>query len=92
MPEAKKPTGKQLSYLRSLARRTGTTFTYPATSKDASAEIKRLKTIATTGFSFAELQAEQAARREHGDVPLTSDYKPWETQGYGSSATWSQRS
>ena len=38
-----KPTTRQLSYLRSLANRTGQTFTYPKTRQQASAEIDRLK-------------------------------------------------
>ena len=33
------PTRKQLAYLRSLANRSGTTFTYPRSSAQASAEI-----------------------------------------------------
>jgi len=43
MPARERPTAKQQSYLRSLAERTGTTFTSPKTRRDASAEIKRLK-------------------------------------------------
>lgn len=91
---AKAPTAKQLSYLRSLARRTGTTFTQPHTTREASAEIRRLKTIASTGFTFAELRAEQAARELHGDLPLSYGTAPAadEITGYGSTATWSQRS
>ncbi len=38
-----KPTKPQLAYLRSLADRTGQTFTYPHTFDDASAEIDRLR-------------------------------------------------
>ena len=34
---------RQLSYLRRLADQTGQTFTYPTTSREASAEIDRLK-------------------------------------------------
>jgi hypothetical protein len=88
------PTGPQLRYLRKLAQRTGTTFTTPTTRRQASAEIQRLKTIRATGFTFAELQAEHAARQATGDVPL--DYAPAidhdeETVGYGASATWSRR-
>ncbi len=41
-----KPTTNQLAYLRALAQQTGTTFTYPATATQASAEIRRLKTLA----------------------------------------------
>ena len=40
---AGKPTSRQLSYLKNLAHRTGQTFTYPQTSRQASAEINRLK-------------------------------------------------
>jgi hypothetical protein len=40
---AVKPTRKQLAYLKSLAEKTGTTFAYPQTSDQASAEIKRLQ-------------------------------------------------
>ena len=96
MASTKAPTVKQLNYLRRLARQTGTTFTPPQTIGQASAEIQRLKALANTGFTFAELQGEQAARRENGDTPLptelASGFKPWEIQGYGSTATWSQRS
>jgi hypothetical protein len=38
-----KPTSRQLAYLKSLANRSGQTFTYPQTSCQASAEINRLK-------------------------------------------------
>jgi len=39
----KPPSARQLDYLRALANRTGQTFTYPRTSRDASREIQRLK-------------------------------------------------
>ena len=42
---ANKPTPRQLSYLRSLAERTGQTFTYPHTFAEAGREIDRLKAI-----------------------------------------------
>jgi hypothetical protein len=35
---------RQLSYLKSLANRTGQTFSYPHLAAEASAEINRLKT------------------------------------------------
>jgi hypothetical protein len=38
-----KPTTRQLRYLRRLAEPTGTTFTPPATRRQASQEIERLK-------------------------------------------------
>ena len=37
-----------------------TTFATPISRADASAEIRRLKRIADTGFTFAELKAEEA--------------------------------
>ncbi len=87
-------TSKQLAYLRALAARTGTTFTNPRTRGQASREIARLKAITSTGFTFAELQAENQARELNGDVPLSygTAVCEHEIDGYGSSATWSRRS
>lgn len=94
-PDAKRPTAKQLTYLRTLANRTGSTFATPISRADASAEIRRLKRIADTGFTFSELKAEAAARRDHDDTRLSAELatavQDWETIGYGSTATWSQR-
>ena len=84
------PTRKQLAYLRKLAQRAGQTFTTPRTRFQASAEIRRLQAIRSTGFTFAELEAERAARELNDD--LTCSVKPFEVSGFGSSATWSQRS
>jgi hypothetical protein len=52
-----KPTSRQLSYLRSLAHRTGQTFTYPQTSQQASAEINRLKNAKPSSSSSATSSA-----------------------------------
>lgn len=82
-------TSKQLRYLRTLAGRAGQTFVTPRTRAQASDEIRRLKALRATGFTFAELQAEQGAREAHGDVAIV---QPWEIAGRGSTATWSQRS
>lgn len=38
------PTSKQLAFLRKLAQRTGTTFTYPHTRRQASRQIALLLT------------------------------------------------
>lgn len=88
------PSSRQLGYLRSLARRTGTSFTYPQTRAQASREIQRLEAIASTGFTFAELEAENQARELNGDLPLTygTAIRDHEIDGYGSTATWSRRS
>lgn len=45
----KPPTAKQLRYLRTLAQRTGTTFTAPTTTREASLEINRMRRLASTG-------------------------------------------
>ncbi|MCW3033348.1 MAG: hypothetical protein JWM60_1693 [Solirubrobacterales bacterium] len=50
-------TAKQLSYLRVLAQRTGTTFTPPASSRHASREIERMR----------GLKAERTDPRERGE-------------------------
>lgn len=89
----KPPSARQLNYLKALANRTGQTFTYPTTSGDASREIQRLKTVRPTSrveldLERLDLAAEQAAREANCDVPLQRG----ETEGYGSTATWSRRS
>jgi hypothetical protein len=87
--DASRPTARQLSYLRTLAERTGQTFTWPRTRAFASREIRRLKATVTSTRAERELErhdwaAEAAAREANCDVPL----RPDELQGYGSSATW----
>jgi hypothetical protein len=89
----KPPSARQLNYLKALASRTGQTFTYPKTSRDASREIRRLKTVRPSSrveleFERLDLAAEQAAREVNCDVPICRS----EVEGYGSTATWSQRS
>jgi hypothetical protein len=83
------PTVKQLAYLRRLACRPGQSFATPQTRAQASTEIRRLQQIRTTGFTFAELQAEQAARDAHQDAPLVRAH---EITGYGANCTWSRAS
>ena len=89
---SKPPTAKQLAYLRALAERTGQTFVTPQTSRDASAEIRRLK--ATPAESRVERRIERdeivdaIAAGPHDSARVTRG----EVFGYGSSATWSQRS
>jgi hypothetical protein len=78
------PTARQLLYLRSLANRTGTTFTNPSTRRQASAEIERLRGL--------------SSRRRVQDIDFTEDperrpayatgQQPGEVYGYGSSASW----
>jgi hypothetical protein len=88
---SKPPTSRQLAYLRALAERTGQTFTPPRTSGEASREIRRLKQARP--MTSAELEVE----REIADAVAVGNkdaarFRRSEVTGYGSSATWSQRS
>ena len=85
---ATKPTPRQLRYLRSLAQRTGQTFTYPHTFAQASREITRLKQARPSSHGELEVEreiadavavGEQDAARVRGD----------EIDGYGSNCQWS---
>jgi hypothetical protein len=82
------PTGRQLAYLKSLARRTGQTFTWPRTRSQASREICGLRAARGSGFTFGELDAEQAAREARHDAPAV---RSEEIAGYGGSSTWRHR-
>ncbi len=89
---SKSPTVKQLAFLRTLAERTGRTFVTPKTSKEASVEIQKLKSMQPD--SRLERRIE---RRDVADAiasgPLDgARVLPHEVSGWGSSATWSQRS
>jgi hypothetical protein len=89
----KPPSARQLNYLRALAKRTGQTFTYPKTSRDASRQIQRLGTVQPSSrieleIERLDLAAEEAAREASCDVPIHRS----EVEGYGSTATWSRRS
>jgi hypothetical protein len=44
-----------------------------------------LKAVRSNGFTFAEIEAENAARIAHLDAPLV---RPDEVAGYGANATW----
>jgi len=89
-----KATLKQINYLKALANRTGTSFTYPHTRSEASAEIQRLRNINGTGRTFAELATDPNAPAAAWDPPaargLASDFQDFELDGYGSDCRWSQ--
>ena len=81
------PTAKQQRYLRSLAQRTGTSFTPPQTKCEATREIKRLKQLGASARH--ELREDRQAiddafERRGGDAAV----RRHETQGWGSSARW----
>lgn len=89
---SKPPNARQLAYLRALAERTGQTFAVPRTSQEASAEIRRLKAAPAESQLERRIEHDEIAdaistATEDG-VRVTRD----EVTGYGSSATWRQRS
>lgn len=84
----RKPTSRQLSYLRDLAMKTGQSFAYPRSFDQADAEIKRL--LGEKRTSAAERRREARAVRadiaeRRGDA---SAVREDELGGYGSSASW----
>jgi hypothetical protein len=85
---AKKPTRKQLDYLRSLAEQTATTFTPPRSRDEASAEIDRL--LKLTRSSRADRAREQrAVQRDLAERPDDATrVRDDEISGYASSARW----
>ena len=90
MATTSKPTSRQLAYLKSLADRTGQTFTYPQTSQQASAEINRLKhttpSSRTERYVERKLIADEIATGPIDAARVRDD----EIHGRGSSATWAQ--
>jgi hypothetical protein len=89
-PVPTKPTARQLSYLRSLADRSGQTFVYPQSAAQASREIERLKSArpSTRAARYVERKAiaDQIATGPIDAARVRED----EISGRGSSATWVQ--
>ncbi len=85
MPKNDKPSPKQQAYLRSLAQKTGTSFTPPKTRSEASREIDRLKALSGSPRHerHTDRQAVQQAQRG-GATHVRNE----EIEGYGSTATW----
>ena len=85
---SKKPSSKQLRFLRNLAEGCGESFTYPTTVAEASAEIERLKARKPTGRTNRRREISQVRRamaERGGDATAVHST---EITGYGSSATW----
>lgn len=96
-PTGPKPTARQMRYLRDLANRLGQTFTYPTTRREAAAEIDRLKQLSRG--RERNLDRDAARRERHATSRDLAEnfggataFRADEVSGYGSSATWSQRS
>ena len=88
MPNSDPATARQHKELRRLAERTGTSFTYPRTVAEASAEIGRMRALKGThrGVRAAERQAVSRGLQEPS--AQTPAFRHDEVEGYGSSATW----
>ena len=89
---SKPPTTKQLAYLRALAERAGQTFATPRTSRDASAEIRRLKATPAESRVDRRIERDEIADAIAAGPQDSARVIPSEVTGYGSSASWSRRS
>lgn len=87
------PTERQQRYLRQLARQRGVTFAVPRTRAQASRLIGQLKRRAPQPGADREREiraVQDDMARGRGDAArVLADI---EVTGYGSSATWAQRS
>jgi DNA-directed RNA polymerase specialized sigma subunit len=81
------PTRGQLSYLRDLADKTGTTFSMPRTRGEASDEIGRLKKLARSSRQERRDDRDAVSRSRREQQP-TSSVRDDEIAGYGSQARW----
>jgi hypothetical protein len=84
------PTPRQLSYLRSLANRTGQTFAYPKTFQMASGEITRLQNARPSSRTEVRIERKQIADAIVTGPADSSRILDHEIHGYGSNATWVQ--
>lgn len=84
-----RPTAKQLAYLRALAERTGQTFGWPKTRRQASIEIRRLRAQKPSSPIERRIErreiADQIARGPQDSARVDLDR---EATGYGSAAAW----
>jgi hypothetical protein len=83
-----RPTARQLRYLRQLAELTGTTFTPPATRRQASHQIEALKQRSRSA-GFDRREDRQAVSRGLADQQPASSVRDDEISGYGGEARWS---
>jgi hypothetical protein len=85
----RRPTAKQLAYLRALADRAGQTFAYPHTRRQASAEIRRLRAQKPSSRVERRIErreiADAIARGPDAAAGIDLDR---DVTGYGSTATW----
>ena len=89
---SKPPTSKQLAYLRALAERTSQTFATPQTSRDASAEIRRLRAVPAESQLERRIEHDEIAEEIRTGAQDSVRVTRTEVSGYGSTATWKERS
>ncbi len=82
----KRPSAKQLSYLRLLVDRTGQSFTYPKTSWQARREIGRLLGAENLTAVERQLDREAIYEADRYGARVHDD----EVGGFGSSARWAR--
>jgi hypothetical protein len=87
-----RPTRRQLAYLRSLASRTGQTFAYPHSRGEASREIKRLEQAQASTRTERSIERKDIADAIARGPVDGAAVRPDEVAGFGSSATWKERS
>lgn len=87
---AQEPTPRQLSYLKSLANRSGQTFTYPHTAAEASAQINRLKNTRPSTRTERRIEHKLIADQIQAGPLDSARVRDDEISGRGSSATWVQ--
>ena len=83
-----KPTPKQLRYLRTLAERTGTTFTIPRSVGEASSLIEAMKQRKRTPRSDVQRERREVSHDMATCRGDAAQVRRDELSGYGSSATW----
>ncbi len=86
-----KPTAKQLAYLKSLATKTATTFAYPQTRAEASAEIKRLQHHKRSAAGDARRERRAVQRDLQNRPDDATAVRAADVRGYDSSARWAHR-
>jgi hypothetical protein len=85
-----KPTTRQLRYLRRLAELTGTTFTPPATRRQASQEIERLEQRSRSSRLERREDSRSVSQGLAREQPASS-VRDDEISGFGSQARWAGR-
>jgi hypothetical protein len=83
-----KPSKKTMKYLRDLATATGRSFAYPATQRDASKEIEKLKKFKRTSWTDRRRETRDVQRDMASGRGGAAAVRDDELSGYGSAASW----